>query len=58
MDRVRGDIKEKEPSGRKCTTELHGRVYRRISTPHKSGNKMKRKIMKKIPYYIARNQIF
>ena len=27
----------------KCTTVLHGGVYRQTSTPHKSGNKMKRK---------------
>ena len=27
----------------KCTTVLHGGVYRQTSTPHKSGNKIKKK---------------
>ena len=40
LDRVRGDIKEKGLSGRKCMTV----VYRQTLNPHKSGiNKIKRK---------------
>ena len=31
-----------------CTTVLHGRVCHRTSTPHKSGNKMKRKNKKDV----------
>ena len=30
-----------------CMTELHGGVCHRTSTPHKSGNKMKKKKKKK-----------
>ena len=43
LDRVRDDIIEKRLSVRKCTTVLHGGVCHCTSTPHKSGNKMKRK---------------
>ena len=32
----------------KCTTELHGGVCHRTSTPHKSGNKMKEKKKKNV----------
>ena len=32
LDRVRGDIKEKAMSMRKCPTDLHG-VYHQTSTP-------------------------
>ena len=35
--------KRRDCRGRKCTTVLHGGVCHRTSTPHKSGNKMKRK---------------
>ena len=37
MDKVKDDMK--------CTTVLHGGVCHRTSTPHKSGNKRKRKKM-------------
>ena len=37
LDRMTGDIKKKGLSGRECTTELHGGVYRRTSTARKSG---------------------
>ena len=45
LDRVRGrgDIKEKELLVDECTTKQHGGIYRQTSTPHKIGNKMKRK---------------
>ena len=43
LDRARDDIKEKGLSGRKCMTVLHGGVCHRTSTPHKSGNMIKRK---------------
>ena len=43
LDRGRNDIKEKGYRGRKCMTVLHGCVFRRTSTTHKSGNTMKRK---------------
>ena len=33
--------KRMECRSMKCTTELHGGVRHRTSTPHKSGNKMK-----------------
>ena len=36
-------MKEKRVLERKCTAMVHGGVYRHISTPRKSGNKMKRK---------------
>ena len=32
----------------KCTAVLHGGIYNRTSTPHKSGNKMKEKKKKKL----------
>ena len=42
LARVKGDIKRRQgPSGRECPTELHGGVYRRTSTQHKSGTKRK-----------------
>ena len=42
--RVRDDINEKGLSRlMKCTTVLHGGVCPRTLTPHKSGNKLKRK---------------
>ena len=40
LDRVMGDIKE--TGLMKCTTVLHGGVYRHTLTPHKSGTKMKK----------------
>ena len=48
LDRVRGDIKEKGLSRRKCTMELYEGVYHETSTPHKSGNNMKRMKEEKI----------
>ena len=43
LDSVRYDINEKGLSAEEVsTTVLHGCVYRQTSTPHKSGNKMKR----------------
>ena len=44
LDRVKVVSKKKGLSGRKCTTEQYGVVYRK----HKLGNKMKRKKKKKI----------
>ena len=37
-EKMIGDIKEKGMWGRKCTTELHGGVCHRTSTPPTSGN--------------------
>ena len=44
LDRVRDDIKEKGLTAEEVTSVLHGGVCHRTSTPHKSGNKMKRKM--------------
>ena len=35
----------------KCTTVLHGGVCHRTSTPHKSGDKMKRNLLVDIQLY-------
>ena len=40
---MKGDLREKGLSGERCTTELHGGDYCPISTPHRSGIKMKKK---------------
>ena len=36
---------EREGTVKRCTTELHGGDYRPISTPHRSGITMKKKIL-------------
>ena len=36
-----------------CMTELHGGVCHRTSTPHKSGNKMKEKKIKDVPFFVS-----
>ena len=41
LHRVKDNIKDNCP-GRKCTAMLNGGVCHRTSTPHKSGNNMKR----------------
>ena len=45
LDRVRVISKRRDCRGRKCSTKLHGGLYRRTSIPHKSGNttRMKKK---------------
>ena len=43
LNRVKMISEKRDCRGRKCTTELHGGVCKRRSTPHNSGNKMKRK---------------
>ena len=43
LDKVKDDIKDEGPCGRKYMTELHGGVYRQTSSPHKSGTKLKRR---------------
>ena len=43
LDNVNYDSKRRDCRLTKCTTVLHGGVCYRTSTPHKSGNKMKKK---------------
>ena len=43
LDKVKEDIKGRDCRLMLCTTELHGGVCHRTSTPHKSGNKVKEK---------------
>ena len=44
VDYVKDDLREtRDCQERRCTTELHGGDHRPISTPHRSGIKMKKK---------------
>ena len=45
---MKDDIKEKGLSADDVYDQLHGGVCHRTSTPHKSGNKMKKKKKKKL----------